>query len=122
MLSAHQGADLVYSDQRTVRPDGLIHMAALGRTAFRHQEPQPGSDVWIVDVDAERIASPGKAVTQRVAVHTQATEPLSCWNERRGADWTAAEVAVTVDDRASTPWLRAVSRSRAKSRSLAACR
>jgi hypothetical protein len=48
----------------------------LGRTAFTHQEPQPGGDVWIIDVDTERIAGSRQAIPQRVAVHAKVTGSL----------------------------------------------
>jgi hypothetical protein len=60
----------------TIRRIGLPHEAPLGRSAFSHQEPEPGGDVWIVDVDTERIAGFRDAVTQGVAVHAQVTRCL----------------------------------------------
>jgi hypothetical protein len=29
--------------------------AVLGSSPFTHEKPQPGGDVWIVDVDPERL-------------------------------------------------------------------
>ena len=59
----------MHSDQRAIRRIELIHESVLGRSAFTHQEPQLGGDVWIVDVDTERLAGSREAITQRVAVH-----------------------------------------------------
>ena len=54
----------------------LLHGALLGSSAFSHQEPEPGGDVWIVDVDTERLAGFRDAVMQGVAVHAQVTRCL----------------------------------------------
>ena len=54
----------------------LPHGALLGSSALPHQEPEPSSYVWIVDVDTERLAGFRDAVTQGVAVHAQVTRCL----------------------------------------------
>src|SRR4029453_6709325 len=59
-----------------IRRMGLRHETPLGHTAFTHQKPKPGGDVWIVDVDIERLAGSRKAIAQGVAVHAQVTRGL----------------------------------------------